>query len=244
MYAVHHPCFGVNAMQETHGSIVPMAQEKYFSIIMAVDMCSRSVLWKSPIQRGRCQGLAVLPRQGVVVVGSFQEGLLHVLRISDGAWHCSVCAPFVSQVTADATTGNIYAITSGVGPSTVSIFKWTSGRFGVLEGLDGYLAASGKISISSPRGAIFNRPLVVVPAASGKTTAHLVVAVAGSAELQVFSLPEGRSVYRTRLSHAYSLMRIVGLAANPSGTALAICDAESGIVDVLSWPLRGMPHLP
>jgi hypothetical protein len=35
----------------------------------------------------------------------------------------------------------------------------------------------------------------------------------------------------------------MGLAADPSGTALAVCDYESKAIHVLPWPLPDMPPL-
>jgi hypothetical protein len=43
--------------------------------------------------------------------------------------------------------------------------------------------------------------------------------------------------------HTLVGMQVMGLAADPSGTALAVCDGVSKAVHVLPWPLPGMPAL-
>jgi hypothetical protein len=55
----------------------------------------------------------------------------------------------------------------------------------------------------------------------------------------VLSLPDRRLVH----THTLEGMVVTGLAADPSGTALAVCDAASKAIHVLPWPLPGMPPL-
>jgi hypothetical protein len=57
--------------------------------------------------------------------------------------------------------------------------------------------------------------------------------------LLVLSLPDRRLVY----THTLEGMEVSGLAADPSGTALAVCDTASKAIHVLPWPLPGMPPL-
>lgn len=47
------------------------------------------------------------------------------------------------------------------------------------------------------------------------------------------------------LVHEHTLdgMRVTGLAADPWGGALVVCDAASTSLHVLAWPLAGMPPL-
>jgi hypothetical protein len=52
----------------------------------------------------------------------------------------------------------------------------------------------------------------------------------------VLSLPDRRLVQTYKLEG----MKVMGLAADPSGTALAVCDAASKAIHVLPWPLFGM----
>ena len=78
-----------------------------------------------------------------------------------------------------------------------------------------------------------------MPPAPGKSVSHLVVGTAGEPELLVLSLP-GLVLMHT---HRLDLMKVMGLAADPWGGALAVCDAASEALHVLTWPLPGMPLL-
>jgi len=55
----------------------------------------------------------------------------------------------------------------------------------------------------------------------------------------VLSLPGLALVHTHRLEG----FAVVGLAADPWGTALAVCDDASNSTHVLAWPLPGMPQL-
>ena len=87
-------------------------------------------------------------------------------------------------------------------------------------------------------GATVNyRPLAVVPPAPGQRTSYLVVGTQDFPTQRVLSLPDRRLVH----THKLEGMMVVGLAADPSGTALAVCDNASNAIHVLPWPLPGMP---
>jgi len=58
-------------------------------------------------------------------------------------------------------------------------------------------------------------------------------------ELRVLSLPGLALVHTHRLEG----MQVCGLAADPWGAALAVCDDASESTHVLAWPLPGMPQL-
>jgi hypothetical protein len=70
-------------------------------------------------------------------------------------------------------------------------------------------------------------------------TSYLVVGTLGEPTLRVLSLPDRRLVH----THTLEGMKVMGLAADPSGTALAVCDAAFKAIHVLLWPLPGMPPL-
>ena len=78
-----------------------------------------------------------------------------------------------------------------------------------------------------------------MPPARGKSVSHLVVGTADSPELLVLSLPGLALVHTHRLDG----VRMMGLAADPWGGALAVCDDASKTLHVLAWPLPGMPPL-
>ncbi len=84
-----------------------------------------------------------------------------------------------------------------------------------------------------------DRPLAMMPPASGLRTFYLIVGVCYSSTLHILSLPDRRLVH----THTLEGMVVRGLAADPSGTALAVCDYASKAVHVLPWPLPDMPAL-
>jgi len=81
--------------------------------------------------------------------------------------------------------------------------------------------------------------LAVMPAPPGKRTAHLIVGTHGTSELRVLSLPSLALVH----THTLEGMKLRGLAADPWGAVLAVCDGVSSSVHVMAWPLPGMPQL-
>ncbi len=83
------------------------------------------------------------------------------------------------------------------------------------------------------------RPLAMIPPSPGLRTSYLIVGTYGSPTLNILSLPDRRLVH----THTLEGMQITGLAADPSGIALAVCDFRSKAVHVLPWPLPGMPAL-
>lgn len=83
------------------------------------------------------------------------------------------------------------------------------------------------------------RLLAVVPRRLGSIQgppAQLVVGSIGSPALHVFSLPDCSLLGTFRLEG----MHPVGLAGDPAGGALAICDSASGSIHVFPWPMSGL----
>ena len=78
-----------------------------------------------------------------------------------------------------------------------------------------------------------------MPPAPGLRTLYLIVGTCDTPTLRVLSLPDRRLVH----THTLEGMKVRGLAADPSGTALAVCDNKSEAVHVLPWPLPGKPAL-
>lgn len=102
------------------------------------------------------------------------------------------------------------------------------------------IAATGATQTDGPFGDYdLQRPLAVVPPLPGKGVSHLVVVGAVPKELLVLSLPGLTLIH----SHILEGMKVKGLAADPWGGALVVCDAASQAVHVLAWPLPGMPPI-
>ena len=109
----------------------------------------------------------------------------------------------------------------------MSAFRWD----GAALVAEGEVAAAGKTYDI--------RPLAVMPPAPGLRTSYLIVGTLDKSTLHILSLPDCCLVN----THTLEGMQVCGLAADPSGTTLAVCDRESDDVHVLPWPLPGMPPL-
>jgi hypothetical protein len=194
------------------------------SKLVAVDAVSRAVCWSTSLKLGNnCWGIAVLPVQGLVVASIYDAKELRVYRLTDGTLVATVHAQGPSFIAADPATATLYVSTG----TRVTAFHWNGSAL-VPEGV---VEAAGDNA--------YGRPLAVVPPAPGQRTSYLVVGTVRTPILLVFSLPDCRLVH----THTLEGMVINGLAADPSGTALAVCDGASKAVHVLPWPLPGMPPL-
>jgi hypothetical protein len=203
-----------------------LADEDFPSKLVAVDAASRAVRWSAALGHS-CYGMAALPVQGVVVVSDSDNRKLHVHRLSDGVRVASAKAVCATYIAADPASGTVFASTVPDDDFVVSIFRWD----GAALVVNGVVEAAGT--------ADNDRPLAVMPPTSGRHTAYLVVGTCDVPTLRVLSLPDRRLVH----THTLEGMEVQGLAADPSGTALAVCDAASAAIHVLPWPLPGMPPL-
>jgi hypothetical protein len=190
--------------------------------LVAADAVTRWVRWSAELNAG-CYGIAVLPEQGLVVASMPVSSGLRVYRLADGTVVTTAHAERPTLIAADPATATLYISTQ----CRVSSFRWN----GVALVSEGVLQAAGETESW--------RPLAVVPPAPGQRTSYLVVGTINTPTLLVLSLPDRRLVH----THTLEGMMVVGLAADPSGTALAVCDSVSKAVHVLPWPLPGMPPL-
>jgi hypothetical protein len=211
-----------SAFIDATGTLLLADANDVSSKLVAVDAASRAVRWSAALGAS-CFGIAVLPAQGVLIVSEYRRNMLHVHRLSDVVRVASAKAVSVSYVTADRNSGTVYASTSWV----VSAFRWD----GVALVAEGAMEAAG----TSDNW----HPLAVMPPMPGRNTCYLVVGTLEKPTLRVLSLPDRRLVH----THTLEGMQVTGLAADPSGPALAVCDAVSKAIHVLPWPLPGMPPL-
>jgi hypothetical protein len=214
------------AFVEATGTLLLADANGASSKLVAVDAASRAIRW-SAAMGGSCYGIAVLPAQGVVVVSNPDHGKLHVRRLSDGVRVASVKAKEATYVAADPASGTAYVSTGAASSYRVCAFRWDGAA----------LVAEGFVEAAGTAG--HERPLAVVPPTPGRHTSYLIVGTCGMPILLVLSLPDRRLVH----THTLEGMWVVGLAADPSGTALALCDATSEAIHVLPWPLPSMPPL-
>jgi hypothetical protein len=194
---------------------------------VAVDAASRAIRWSTALGCD-CYGIAVLPAQVVLVVSDWDHNKLHVHRLSDGVRVASTEATKASFVAADPASGTVYACTGGHTSCVVSAFRRWDGAALVAEGV-----------VKAAGNAEYSRPLAVMPPTPGRHISYLVVGTLGRPTLRVLSLPDRRLVH----THTLEGMKVMGLATDPSGTALAVCDAASKAIHVLPWPLPGTPPL-
>ena len=211
--------------------------------LVAIDPVTRGLRWATPPGAlAGCAGVAALPAQGVVVVAPLGGKQLLALRLSDGLRVGSAPLPEGGYfVAADAAAGTIFCgLTSADqkgGADLVGAWSWgSSGSSGSGGGEPGF-EARGPVSAAGARDSW--RPLAVVPPGPGRRAAHLVVGAFNQPELRVLSLPGLALVH----SHTLEGMRVTGLAADPAGVALVVCDRASKSIHVLAWPLPGMPVL-
>jgi hypothetical protein len=138
--------------------------------------------------------------------------MLLVHRLSDGVHVASADADWPSCVAADPASGIVYAC-MGTPPCTVAAFRWDGAK----------LMAEGVVEAADNRCGCFCR-LAVMPPTPGRHTSYLVAATgrSGPSTLLVLSLPD------RRLFHMHTLdgMKVMGLAADPSGAALAVCTTQ------------------
>lgn len=113
----------------------------------------------------------------------------------------------------------------------VQVFQWDGGRLTPLAPLE----AAGRVEL--------RRPMAVVPPAPGKRLSHLVVGIADRARVCVIALPAHTLVCEVEELRSPGGPAIVvqGLAADPFGSSLVVCDSQWA--HVLPWPLPGMPEL-
>ena len=210
------------------------------SCVVALDLRSRSLLWRTPpglLQS--CTGIAALPAAGVVVATSWDDAALVVLCAQTGRplGPPLRCAGHPGLPTADTRAGAIYVVIHRpCGLQAVERFAWAGGQL-VAEGP---VAAAQGVPTGEGRGL---QPdfVACAPSAGGpESTAHLIVALSSCGaltRLRVLALPSHALVHETALDRSVD---VFGLAA--SATALVVCDGAAGAALVLPWPLPGAPH--
>jgi hypothetical protein len=188
--------------------------------LTAYSQARRAVLWTVPLGGGGFRGIATLPARGIVAVCNYNSFQLHAHRLTDGARVSSTrAAYFPACLAADPDRDTVYACLG----HRVAAFRWDGSTF--VE--DGVVVAAGDRRAE--------RLLAVMPSVYSSDSATLIVGHLGSSELLLISLPDRRLICKENLD----VTEVYGLAADPSGTALAVC-SQYGKVHVLAWPLSEM----
>lgn len=198
--------------------------------VVALDLASRDIKWKQSFEGDAgmgisplmyCYGMGIDLHNGVVLVSSNGNSCFSALRISDGKLLSQVSVHDPSLAVADASSGTVYFNSD----RSVSALSWDSSS----------TSFSAPEDVKSIEATTNNRLVAVVPSAS--SCAHLVVGTYGRPDLCIFSLPDCRLVRK----HCLKDVEVTGLASDPTGTCLVVCDCNSMAVHVLPWPLEGAP---
>jgi hypothetical protein len=193
------------------------------STLVAVDAASKLVRWVAKLANS-CFSIAVLPASGIVISSNPVTSELHVHRLSDGIHVARATAYDAMFVATDRTSKTVFVSTGNRPSCRVSAFRWNG------------VALSAQGALEDVQKAVDHRPLAVMPPDPGRRSSYLVVATLGRPTLLVLSLPDRRLIH----THTLESIQVSGLAADPSGAALTVCDSASECVRVLLWPLPGM----
>lgn len=192
--------------------------------------------WSLSSELKCCAGLVVVPppaeqstsSSSIAVCSSLEDDMLKAVRVSDGLV-LSKCASREYRTTFTLTYLAAHGPSRTIFASTSSVVR------SFTIGLSGALSPGKVVEASVDDPLIGFRPITVVPESPGRSGAFLVIGRNTCGDLLVLSLPD------LTLVHSHSVgLRVAGLAADSSGSALAVCDAISRDVHVLPWPLPGM----
>ena len=175
-----------------------------------------------------CSGIAVLPQHGVVIAADHFS--LHAHRLDSGVCeHSLSLKPNTCFYLASHHSTGVVFCGDYYSPR---VWSW------LFEARVGFVAR-GLVASLDTEG---SKPsiLAVMPAAHGSGSSHLIVGTCDGPQLRVLSLPDLVLVH----THTLEGMGITGLAADPNGEAIAVCDTETNAIHVLAWPLAGMIVMP
>ena len=179
-------------------------------------------------------GIAVIPswqsdapHTGALFVCNGSENsssCLHLCRVADGSVAASALCHSPGPLAYAVDTRQLFiSCDSG---ARIAMWAWEGSR---LIDLGENVAMPPEANLAD------YPPLAIMPVSDGARMPFLIVGECDSDTLRVFSLPLITLVH----THTFPGFEIEGLAADPSGTALAVCDRASGAVYVVPWPLPG-----
>ena len=205
------------------------------SRLVALDPATRAIRWSFEgdhhYDSDELENLAVFPSLGVVLI--FWRGSACVYRLSDGSRLGKVDFPGLTIfMGSDPATGTVYGDIWTEDDGDVATFfqSWSYDAIGIVQHGPVLAAKAG-------RG---GRPFAIMPPVPGKAVSHLIVGQnRNDEELIVLALPSLTLVH----THVMKGLHVTGLAADPWGGALAVCDDWADAIHVLAWPLPGMSSL-
>jgi hypothetical protein len=209
--------------------------------VVALSLSTLQPRWSTDEASSDMMGAAILPSASptpAVAVTAFSKKRLQCYALADGRLLSSVdvddCPVSIAAATSacgsDSACSVFVAIQSSSRAMPVLTFLWQGGKLVYLS------EAPNPASFSRLRN---YRLLAVMPPAPGKLRSHLLIGTWGTSELLVVALPKYTHVH----THKLQGMSVSGIAADPCGTALAVCDRNGFKTRVLSWPIDGMPEL-
>ena len=226
----------LSCMAYVHSSAPVLLLADRFKLV-AADLDTYSVRWSSVHQEKNHlpQRIAVFPAEGLFVWGGYGKSMF-VHRLSDGSQVGTVMLPgLVACSTHDPAARVLYGETPVVEDSN----SYTVGAWSYEVTKAGLLINSDRSVVITERSAI-GFSVAVMPPTPGRRHSYLVVVRSDNAsKVLVLSLPSHTLIH----THALEGMDVSGLAADPHGRALAVCDKTSDATHVLAWPLPGMPTL-
>lgn len=201
-----------------------------------------------------CFGIALLPAQGVAVALSTQCAF--VVRLSDGrclsghklpAIPDSIAADSASDVVFISAAGRVHAFRCADSALRSAGVVEAAGQVTPVDREAAEIRAGRRVGL--PRAILSARPLAVVSTLRGPDAGarSLVVGVVFTGSLRVIALPadsagpfRGDGLTLRREQELPAGVKVVGLAADPGGGALVVCDGGRGrAVRVMRWPLGG-----
>jgi len=202
---------------------------------VALDLASGVVRW-TVNDTSRISGI------GIAIFPSWQsdaphEGALFVCNGRDNSSSClHVCHVFNGSVVASAPCDSPGPLAYAVDTRQLFVSCDSGARIASWAWDGSRLVDLGeKVEMPREANVVDFPPLTIMPVYVGAQTPFLIVGECDCDTVRVFSLPLITLVH----THTFLGFEIEGLAADPSGTALAVCDRASGAVHVVPWPLPG-----
>jgi hypothetical protein len=214
----------VAVLCEAAGTLILCAADQRRLPIVAVDLATMEVCWSlAPNEATHCYGAAALPSHDIFFASSYMDDKVNAFRISNGAKVCSVRVVDPKFAAADDSTDTLYISTA----RDVCQLEW------ICETAE--LRVVGRLDAAGETASF--RPLAIMPPAYGRHNSYLIVGTRDKPTLHVISIPDHRLVH----THVLEGIEVTGLAADPHGNALLVCDRVTKSLHVMSWPLHGMP---
>jgi hypothetical protein len=205
--------------------------------VVALSLSTLQPRWSNTEVDSEMMGAAILSHAlptPVVVVSAYNTQRLQCYALIDGRLMSCIALDdgpvSIAAASCKSCSGSVDYTVFVESSQTLLTYFWQGGELVHLPQAPDPLRFSSESNY---------RLLAVMPPAPGKLRSHLLIGTWGTEELLVVELPGYTLVHKHKLQG----MRVSGIAADPNGTALAVCDRNGFKTRVLSWPVDGMPAL-